>query len=814
METNSDINFDINDFKHDPLLLTQEGIHRYCPGGLHPVSLGDRFQNGRYTVHHKLGFGDSATVWLAKDTGRNGHVPKYQWIALKILAAHIKERTEIRNLQYLMDKSEGVLFTRCIVKLLDSFVLVGPNGIHQCLVLDLVGPSFESIQQSYIDFNNHAHRAAFDNAEFNNFTHCSHIEFPRIFEVTKRLFMALRFMHGLGMCHGGINGANIAFTFRNSLRNATEKEVFGAMGSPHVFPLERWDGVPLSKGLPKDIVQSAQWNGYLDADEYDIRLIGFGKSFVRGEEPDKLKQPVHQRSPEIIMGDKLDCRLDLWHTGCFIYQLLMYEPAFPGLSDDYEYIRNIVGFVEDLPVEWEAKLEELRLISDQNSALGKALDTDKERTKVLEATETETTVPDTLAPAEDSPAAEVSLAKDGTSSEAQHTSTTSPQRRLTTLASARPLKEVFEKKANNPMLAPLLPIIEGFLRFRPSDRLSLLAATELAESASLLALDKYIPLVVNATEGEQELPSSDVPARLELTGAQEAHRQPRLEAPVGALNVSGNREQQSRPAQDEVANSRDEDGPQPQDLSGMSQSPVQVQQETPVGTPEPLLSPEPQQPPESERYQSTENAQLETQIGISDPLLSHEPQQEEGSEVCQNVENPSLEAQTATLDLPSEHHDHQRVSPEISKDIEQDQLEAMDGTPDQFHGQGEQQPGVSDVCKSADKARSELQAVTSDLLSDHHEPQPASPEISKNPGQDQLIVDGAPDLLDSQSEQQSEMSETPESSNQPQLEHAEDSAASSDDGGERTPGNRKRLRSRIGGLLNQSWRPWKSRRKS
>ena len=39
---------------------------RYCPGGYHPVTLGDRFHD-RYCVIQKLGFGVYSTVWLAND---------------------------------------------------------------------------------------------------------------------------------------------------------------------------------------------------------------------------------------------------------------------------------------------------------------------------------------------------------------------------------------------------------------------------------------------------------------------------------------------------------------------------------------------------------------------------------------------------------------------------------------------------------------------------------------------------------------------------------------------------------------------------
>ncbi len=44
-----------------------EDLRLYCPGGYHPVHLGDLFKNGRYEVLNKLGFGSFSTVWLARD---------------------------------------------------------------------------------------------------------------------------------------------------------------------------------------------------------------------------------------------------------------------------------------------------------------------------------------------------------------------------------------------------------------------------------------------------------------------------------------------------------------------------------------------------------------------------------------------------------------------------------------------------------------------------------------------------------------------------------------------------------------------------
>jgi hypothetical protein len=57
----------LSDFYQNNLLHTQEELSTYKLGGYHPVTLGDTFENGRYEIHHKLGFGGFSTVWLAKD---------------------------------------------------------------------------------------------------------------------------------------------------------------------------------------------------------------------------------------------------------------------------------------------------------------------------------------------------------------------------------------------------------------------------------------------------------------------------------------------------------------------------------------------------------------------------------------------------------------------------------------------------------------------------------------------------------------------------------------------------------------------------
>lgn len=265
--------------------------------------------------------------------------------------------------------------------------------------------------------------------------------------------------------------------------------------------------------------------------------------------------------------------------------------------------------------------------------------------------------------------------------------------------------------ANDDRLSHFLKLLNGLLRFRPSDRLTLHAVpAELRPMLSGWLFD--FPLVLDAAESEQEIDEQTRDA------IQEVPEQPQPGAPEGVLDLPENHEQQL-PVQDEITDSPNRYDDPPQDLSDLAQSPQQAQPEAPTGT--------------------------------SEPLVSHEPQQ----------------------------------------------------------------PRVSEVCQSTEKTQSEDETRTSDLFDHRDEYQPASPGIPTNFEQDQLeVLNRAPDVTDNQGEQQPEVSDIPESSKRSELETAEDAVVSSEGSQQQEPRTRKRLRSRLGGLLNYGWRPWKRRRNS
>ncbi|KAH7159068.1 kinase-like domain-containing protein [Fusarium sp. MPI-SDFR-AT-0072] len=95
-----------------------EPLHRYRPGGYHPIELGDSPSDGRYRVLHKLGWGSYSTTWAAKDQLND------RYVALKITVAEAKRSKEIEILQKIAATPRNHPGSCYLNQLLE---LVGPN---------------------------------------------------------------------------------------------------------------------------------------------------------------------------------------------------------------------------------------------------------------------------------------------------------------------------------------------------------------------------------------------------------------------------------------------------------------------------------------------------------------------------------------------------------------------------------------------------------------------------------------------------------------------------------------------------------------
>ena len=84
----------------------------------------------------------------------------------------------------LAEKSLGNLHQHYIVQLLDHFSHTGPNGTHDCLVFELLGPTVDAITQQIYEVGDV-------------------LDPEIILRVSEQLLRGIKFMHDAGYAHGG-----------------------------------------------------------------------------------------------------------------------------------------------------------------------------------------------------------------------------------------------------------------------------------------------------------------------------------------------------------------------------------------------------------------------------------------------------------------------------------------------------------------------------------------------------------------------------------------------------------------------------------
>ncbi|TID29337.1 hypothetical protein CANINC_002020 [Pichia inconspicua] len=135
----------------DKKLKSEENIDDYRPGGYHPVFIGEKYgRNNEYLIARKLGWGHFSTVWLAWDEKNQRHV------AIKIVRSsnNYTEAAldEIKILEKINNEDNNHEGKKHIVKLFDHFLHEGPNGIHVCMVFEVLGENMLNLLLRYKEF--------------------------------------------------------------------------------------------------------------------------------------------------------------------------------------------------------------------------------------------------------------------------------------------------------------------------------------------------------------------------------------------------------------------------------------------------------------------------------------------------------------------------------------------------------------------------------------------------------------------------------------------------------------------------------------
>ncbi|KAI0079307.1 kinase-like protein [Panus rudis PR-1116 ss-1] len=322
-----------------PRLDEVESPEAYHPGGLHPIIIGDAFCNGRYRVIHKLGFGGSSTIWLARDQQRD------KLVILKALRADISSAVpedqfpDLLLPQRLQATFQGAASLFRIVE--DHFKVEGPNGTHQIHIAPLAGPNVLAMSQA-------PGRAAGSRRLRSDLAR----------SLAKDVAQAISYMHAIGLVHGDLTTANILFRVPESITTWSDDYVYALLEEPQTEEVRTSNGrIAPGPHVPHVLVGAIEDSVFTNASllEERVIIIDFGQSFdiaspPMGYEPATM---MHYIAPESRFESRVSLATDIWALGCALFEIRAGRPLFePFFANDLDILRQTVETLGKLPDPW------------------------------------------------------------------------------------------------------------------------------------------------------------------------------------------------------------------------------------------------------------------------------------------------------------------------------------------------------------------------------------------------------------------------------------------------------------------------------
>ncbi|XP_070696278.1 SRSF protein kinase 3 [Pempheris klunzingeri] len=292
-----------------------EDPREYCYGGYHPVQIGETL-NRRYQVVSKLGWGYFSTVWLCLDLrlGRR--------VALKVLKSGAgfaqAGQDELTLLRCAGGPTGRHPFSQRIVKLLDEFKLAGVNGVHMCLVLELLGPDLRSWQLCF---------------------GTPGLTQSLVKQIVTQILQGLDYLHNqCKIIHTDVKPENILLCVDEQSHNVPS----GGSSCSSVLTGEE------AKSTEKEKV-----NLY-SLKEVTVKIADLGSSCWVYKHFCEEIQTRQYRSLEVLLGSEYGPPADIWSVACLAFELLtgdsLFEPkAGESISLEEDHIAQIMELLGKIP---------------------------------------------------------------------------------------------------------------------------------------------------------------------------------------------------------------------------------------------------------------------------------------------------------------------------------------------------------------------------------------------------------------------------------------------------------------------------------
>ncbi|KAF1990893.1 kinase-like protein [Aulographum hederae CBS 113979] len=243
--------------------------------------------------------------------------PSSRYVNFRILRADEGTEENLYFPELLKRRHDGSRVGSSVISYLqEAFHIKGPNGVHLCLVYELVGPTLQDLMDTSKRLRGSVSR-----------------------DLSMQLTDALVYLHKLKICHGALTPSNICLKLSSAIDAWSPMQLQSTLGFPRFFRLKakastidsdnRDDITPLNPSLPRHIVRpinlantlSHMLSGFL-------RLTNFDLAYETQEIPPTLATPLSYAAPEVLLSSVVGPESDVWALGCCIFALRSGQDLF------------------------------------------------------------------------------------------------------------------------------------------------------------------------------------------------------------------------------------------------------------------------------------------------------------------------------------------------------------------------------------------------------------------------------------------------------------------------------------------------------
>ncbi|BES90075.1 Hypothetical protein NTJ_02882 [Nesidiocoris tenuis] len=329
----------------------QEDPIEYCVGGYHRVHTGDLYQD-RYYVIKKLGWGHFSTVWFSWD------LQKKMFVALKIVKSAeqytetAKDEIDLLRAVHRADNvDENVQY---VVKMHDSFTIVGDNGEHTCMVFEVLG---DNLLKLIVD------------------SRYQGLPLSQVRSIIRQVLKGLSYLHcKCRIIHTDIKPENILLCVDDDYMIDMASDAIKGHGINSQL-LNYIETVRKHKKANKDnldadllyniyvksnsfsnrsIRRKAPENGLTSSEDVKVKIADLGNSCWVDLHFSEAIQTRQYRSLEVIIGAEYGTAADIWSTACLAFELAtgdyLFEPRrSQHYSRDEDHLAHIVELLGPIP---------------------------------------------------------------------------------------------------------------------------------------------------------------------------------------------------------------------------------------------------------------------------------------------------------------------------------------------------------------------------------------------------------------------------------------------------------------------------------